>query len=207
MRGAGGPALVTLALSAAAVAGYLTYRAVLGDREEPVEPPIIQTGEVAEDVALPDRLPHFELDDLDGNRQSIHSWPGQPLLINFWATWCAPCLREIPLLKDLQAEHSWLTVVGIAVDRPEPVAQFAADMQFNYPILVGQAEGWEAAAMLGEFYALPFTVFTSADGYVLGVHTGELHAEHLDNVVAVLDDLRAGRADIEQARARLAGLM
>ena len=54
---------------------------------------------------------------------------------------------------------------------------------------------------------MPFTVFTSADGHVIGAHLGELHAEHLENVQAVLEDLRDGRADIEQARARLAGLM
>ena len=203
----GGPALVTLALSGAALAGYLTYRALL-PHEHDEAPFVIQTGEVeAPPVALPDRLPHFELAGLDGEQRSIHSWPGQPLLINFWATWCAPCLREIPLLKAVQEENDWLTVVGIAVDRTEPVVEFAATMDFNYPILVGQTEGWEAAAQFGEFYALPFTVFTSADGHVIGVHTGELHAEHLENVQAVLADLRDGRADIEQARARLAGLM
>src|SRR5690606_40937128 len=160
---------------------------LLPDAPDADEAPIIQTGEVEEpaQVPLPDLLPHFELADLEGAPRSIHIWPGQPLVINFWATWCAPCLREIPLLKALQQENDWLTVVGIAVDRTEPVVEFAASMDFNYPILVGQAEGWEAAARFGEFYALPFTVFTSADGHVIGVHTGELHAEHLENVQAV----------------------
>lgn len=203
----GSPALVTVALSAAALTGYLTYRALLPADQAMTSAPVIQTGEVEEDIALPDRLPHFELADLEGAQRSIHSWPGQPLLINFWATWCAPCLREIPLLKALQDEHPWLTVVGVAVDRTEPVVEFAAGMGFNYPILVGQSEGWEAAAQFGEFYALPFTVFTSADGHVLGVHTGEIHTEHLDNLVAVLEDLRAGRASLDEARARIAARM
>ena len=208
MSGAARPALVTALLSAAALAGYLTYRLLAGSEPEPPAAAVLNTGETEEveqtaAAALPDQLPHFELNDLTGTPTSIHSWPGQPLVINFWATWCAPCLREIPMLKALQAEHPWLTVVGIAVDRDEPVAQFAAEMDFNYPILVGQAEGWEAAAEFGQFYALPFTIFTAGDGSVLGAHLGELHAEDLENLVGVLEDLRAGRADVAAARARL----
>jgi hypothetical protein len=99
-------------------------------------------------------------------------------------------------------------IVGIAVDRHEPVARIAPDMQFNYPILVGQSDAWEAAGAFGvNLYALPFTVFTAAGGEVLGVHTGELHAEHLENLTAVLADLAAGEANVAEARARLAGRM
>ena len=75
----------------------------------------------------------FSLDNLPGEQQSIQSWPGKPLLINFWATWCGPCLREIPMLKELQAARPDLQVVGIAIDKPRPRAEFADDMQFNYP--------------------------------------------------------------------------
>jgi hypothetical protein len=79
-------------------------------------------------------------------------------------------------------------------------------MQFNYPILIGESGGWDAAAAFGvNVYALPFTVFTAPNGAVLGVHTGELHQEHLDNLTAVLDDLKAGKIDIQTARARIAG--
>src|SRR5690606_6736542 len=82
------------------------------------------------------------------------------------------------------------------------------EMGFNYPILVGQTEGVNAAASFGvEFYALPFTIFTAADGQTLGVRTGELHAEHLDELVAVLEALRDGRTDIDGARARLTELL
>ena len=79
-------------------------------------------------------------------------------------------------------------------------------MQFNYPILVGESEGWAAAAKFGvDFYALPFTVFTGADGAVLGVHTGELHSEHLETLLATLKDLKDGTVQTAAARSRLAG--
>ena len=79
-------------------------------------------------------------------------------------------------------------------------------MQFNYPILIGQNEAWAAAAALGvNIYALPFTIFTAGDGSILGVHTGELHAEHLEAFRQVVDDLAAGRIGVEQARGRIAG--
>jgi thiol-disulfide isomerase/thioredoxin len=200
------PALVTAVLSAAAVVGYLTYRAVAPDPVPPSEGVSSGDTEAAQPTrALADRLPDFALGNLAGDPQPITSWPGKPLLINFWATWCAPCLREIPLLKELQSSSETLQVVGIAVDRRDLVVPFAEKMQFNYPILIGQSDAWEAAGAFGvDFYALPFTVFTGPDGALLGVHTGELHAEHLERLTATLDDLRAGNIDVTAARARLA---
>ena len=207
------PAVLTALLSGAAVVGYVSYRLFVG-----VGPEVPETLQLGEDPAatagaeadaprqLAERLPDFSLDNLAGAQQSITSWPGKPLLINFWATWCGPCLREIPMLKELQTHRPDLQVVGIAVDRRDPVVGFAATMQFNYPILIGESAGWDAAAAFGvNVYALPFTVFTGADGSVLGVHTGELHPEHLENLVAVLADLKAGRIDLATARARIAG--
>ena len=194
------PVLLTAALSAAAVLGYLTYRGLAPEAAPNGDDAATTTAAPA--VAT---LPEFSLANLEGEQQSIQSWPGKPLLINFWATWCGPCLREIPMLKELQTARPDLQVVGIAIDKPDLVAKFAGDMRFNYPILVGQNEAWSAAAALGvNIYALPFTIFTSGDGSILGVHTGELHAEHLDHFRAIVDDLGAGRIGVEQARRRLA---
>ena len=209
------PALLTIALSAAAVMGYLSYRLLLPpapQTETPEIPAAALIGADADESAdapeLATTLPEFTLDSLAGGPQSIKSWPGKPLLINFWATWCGPCLREIPMLKEFQTGHSDLQVIGIAVDKRDPVVGFAERMQFNYPILIGESEGWSAAAAFGvSVYALPFTVFTAADGSVLGVHTGELHAEHLENLTAILADLGQRKIDLAEARARLAGRM
>jgi thiol-disulfide isomerase/thioredoxin len=206
------PALLTLGLSAAAVLGYATYRILV---PAPTDAPSVElTADSAPVVSatearqLAETLPDFSLGNLAGEPQSIRSWPGKPLLINFWATWCGPCLREIPMLKDLQTARPDIQVVGVAIDRREPVEKFAGDIAFNYPILIGQSEAWEAAAALGvDIYALPFTVFTAADGAILGVHTGELHAEHLADFRAVVDDLEAKRIDVAEARGRIAGRM
>jgi thiol-disulfide isomerase/thioredoxin len=194
------PVLLTAALSAAAVLGFVAYRAFMptGSIEE--------SGESATPAPLAvASLPDFSLGNLAGEQQSIQSWPGKPLLINFWATWCGPCLREIPMLKELQTARPDLQVVGIAIDKRDLVVDFAGNMDFNYPILIGQTEAWSAAAALGvNIYALPFTVFTGADGSILGVHTGELHAEHLEAFRGIVDDLKAGKIDVDEARSQIA---
>jgi len=200
------PAAITLSLSAAAVLGYLAYRLTTDAPEESV-PALAATESSGE--ALLDQLPEFTLQNLAGERQSIRDWPGQPLIVNFWATWCGPCLREIPMLNALQEANPWLTILGIAVDDENKVRQFAADMDFGYPVLMGETGPSEAVNAAGgfgvDFYALPFTIFTDADGRMLGVHTGELHQEHLDTLLGVLRDLDAGRIDVAAARGRIAG--
>lgn len=199
------PVLLTAALSAAAVLGYFTYRLVEGRGDAPAGVTQDSHAHEAAELAVA-TLPEFSLANLAGEQQSIRSWPDKPLLINFWATWCAPCLREIPMLKELQAERPDLQIVGIAIDKPDLVAKFADDIEFNYPVLIGENEAWAAAAALGvNIYALPFTVFTGGDGSILGVHTGELHAEHLENFRTVAADLGAGRISVEEARGRIAG--
>ena len=192
-------ALLTLALSAAALLAYVGYRAVV-----PGNMP--DDAEHAGAPVLVDTLPEFALEDLTGEIRSIQDWEGNALVINFWATWCAPCLREIPLLKEFQDTNgsAGVQVVGIAVDHLEAVQAFAEDMGFNYPVLVGQLAAMEAAADFGlDFFVLPLTVFTDHRKRVLGVHNGELHTEHLDELLLVLNALEAGSLDIDAARARL----
>jgi thiol-disulfide isomerase/thioredoxin len=206
------PWLLTGALSAAAVLGYLAYRGLAAPADPAVTERLVSIDEFAPDseeqsapAATLGALPDFSLVNLVGEPQSIHSWPGKPLLINFWATWCAPCLREIPMLKELQTNRPDLQIVGIAVDKPDAVAKFAADLQFNYPILIGQSDAWAAAASMGvNIYALPFTIFVAGDGNMLGVHTGELHMEHLETFRTVVDDLAAERIGLDEARSRIA---
>ncbi len=199
------PTIATVVLSAAAVLGYLTYRLTLAPSTP--EPATAET-QTAAARQLPDTLPQFSLADLEGTQTPLSTYAGEPMIINFWATWCAPCLREIPRLKEYQSAHEDVTVLGIAVDSLEAVTGFAADMQFNYPVLAGQADAMNAAAGFGvDVLALPFTVFTSADGAVIGVHTGEVHTEHLENYTAVLADLEAGEIALDTARSRMAGMM
>jgi thiol-disulfide isomerase/thioredoxin len=199
--------MLTLVLSGATVLGYLAYRAVDAPRD-PASAPVTTEEHSHGAAAFADSLPAIMLNDLGGAPTALDTWAGKPMLVNFWATWCAPCLREIPLLKEFQIEQNGVQIVGIAVDRVDPVVSFAAEMDFNYPVLVGQTDAMEAAAALGvEVFALPITVFIDPAGAILGIHTGELHAEHLDNFAAVLGDLDTGRIDRATARARIAGTM
>jgi thiol-disulfide isomerase/thioredoxin len=218
------PTLLTAVLSLAAGAGYLTYRLTLGSVDPAAGPDAVPTagqsaqpaaGDAAlldgqldhEHVVLADSLPEIVLDDLSGTPTPLANFAGQPLLINFWATWCAPCLREIPMLKAFHVEDPSIRVVGIAVDRFDDVVDYAAEMQFNYPVIVGQTDGLNAMASFhNDAGAMPFSVFTSADGAVLGTHAGELHEEHLQAVSATVAALNAGTIDRETARERLAEL-
>jgi thiol-disulfide isomerase/thioredoxin len=194
-----------LTLSAIAAGLYFAYRAMqpAGPPTSPPEAPTSPARELAE------RLPDFSLPSLDGETLSIDSWPGQALVVNFWATWCPPCLREIPLLKEFKHTHDGrIQVVGIAVDQRAPVEAFAADIEFNYPVLIGQSDAMDAATAFGvDFVGLPFTVFADASGALLGVRTGELHPEHLDEFAHVVAERAAGRMSSEDARRRLAGQM
>jgi thiol-disulfide isomerase/thioredoxin len=200
--------LLAIVLSGAALLGYGAYRMLSPSQPSQPATGAPATAEAANGTTEPGlaaTLPDFSLGNLAGDPQSIQSWPGKPLLINFWATWCAPCLREIPMLKQLQESRPDLQVVGIAIDKRDAVVEFAGKMEFNYAILIGQSEAWAAAAALGvNIYALPFTVFSAADGSLLGIHTGELHAEHLERFRATIDDLAAQRIAVSEARERMA---
>lgn len=162
---------------------------------------------------IPERLPAFTLADSHGRPTSIESWPGKSLIINFWATWCEPCRREIPLLKSVAAEWSGrdFEVIGIAVDHPDKVASFAAEFAIHYPLLIGEQDALDAAAALGmETPAFPFTVFTDRRGRVVALYLGELHPPQADLILSVVQRLNLGTLDLPAAReaidAGLAGL-
>ena len=147
--------------------------------------------------------PTFTLPDMDGVTRKLSEWDGRHRILNFWATWCAPCRREIPLLKEFQAQHeeNGFQVLGIAVDYPEQVTNFAEEAQFNYPILIGQQDAMAVAESSGiEFIGMPFTMFVAKDGEYVGAYIGELHQSHLDDAVRILTLLDNGEINKEEAR-------
>jgi len=150
--------------------------------------------------------PSFKLTDIDGAERDFSEWSGQHRLLNFWATWCAPCRREIPLLKTFQDEHgdSGFQVIGIAVDFPDQVAAYAEEAQFNYPILIGQEDAMAVAETSGvEFIGMPFTMIVTADGELINTHIGEIVDSHLEHIVRVLTMLDNGEIDKASARQAL----
>jgi thiol-disulfide isomerase/thioredoxin len=164
-------------------------------------------GEAAD--TLPETRIAFALPDLEGNLRELSEWDGRPRLVNFWATWCAPCRREIPLLKKTQAQHGsdTLQVIGVAVDFQEDVVAYAQTADFNYPILIGQEEAMAAAETSGmDFVGLPVTMLVSAEGDLIKMHMGEIHEEHITQIVDVLHRMGSGELDLAAARSALGKL-
>jgi thiol-disulfide isomerase/thioredoxin len=130
--------------------------------------------------ASPGRRPDFTLKDLAGAPQSIAQWDGKVLVVNFWASWCDPCRREIPLLNALQAEYGkrGVQVIGVAVDDIGQVQDFVREIPINYPVLVGEQDAVDALAGFGaEMTVLPYTAFVGRDGHIELLHAGELHRD------------------------------
>jgi thiol-disulfide isomerase/thioredoxin len=156
---------------------------------------------------IPAKLPDFSLKDLSGKPISVESWSGRSLVINFWATWCAPCRREIPLLKALAANWQGrdLAIVGIAVDYPDKVRAFAQQFKIDYPVLIGEQDALDLAAKFGMTSpALPFTVFTDRRGEVVALFVGELHRPQADFILSEVQSLNDERIGLPQARRAIA---
>ena len=156
---------------------------------------------------IPERLPTFSLADRDGKPTSITSFGGRSLVINFWATWCAPCRREIPLLQALQAEWAGrdTTVVGIAVDHRDSVLQYADRLKMTYPLLIGEQDALDAASALGvDTPVFPFTVFTDRRGEVVALFIGELHRPQAELILGEVHNLNQGSIELPAARQAIA---
>ena len=129
------------------------------------------------------------LPDTDGKEQPLGQWKGKVLVVNFWATWCAPCREEMPEFVRVQAEFApkGLQFVGIAVDQADKVQQFAAEIKLNYPALIGGYGAMELSKTLGNnLMALPFTVILDRSGKVAHTQLGPLREERLRAIVAQL---------------------
>ena len=126
------------------------------------------------------------LPDLDGKPQALAQWEGKVMVVNFWATWCSPCLKEIPEFVRMQEKFGkhGLQFVGIAVDNPVKVREFAAKYRMNYPILIGEMEAIELARTAGnELGGLPFTVIVDRKGQLLGTELGGLNEQKLTAII------------------------
>ncbi len=125
--------------------------------------------------------PMFSIKDLNRQSVDLEQLRGTPVLLNFWGTWCPPCRKEIP---DLMEAHRDLadtrpmpaSIIGIAVDEPEPVNQFAMDYQINYPILTpGYQKGYELSISYGNTTgAYPYSVFIDREGNIDRITVGLL---------------------------------
>lgn len=188
-----------LTLIATAAFGYFFYAGL----EQETAP---ATSQVVAPAPAHNSRVDFTLPDLEGNEHQISEWDGKARLINFWATWCAPCRREIPLLKKTQTAHAEnnLQVIGIAVDDLEPVIAYAEEAEFNYPVLIGQEDAMAAAEASGiDFIGLPFTMIVAPDGQLIKAHIGEIHEDQMALIIETFEQMRNGAIDIASARSAL----
>lgn len=131
----------------------------------------------------------FGFPDLNGQMQAVSQWHGKILLINFWATWCPPCLKEIPEFIQWQQEFQANDVqfVGIALDDRQAVADYLQQVAINYPVLIAGDAGGELAHELGNIInTVPFTVIVNQQGQIVHRQLGELNREQFLKAVKPL---------------------
>jgi len=132
-----------------------------------------------------DPRPEFAHAGLDGRLWRASDFDGKPLLVNFWATWCRPCVTEIPLLNRLAAEpEGAVQVVGIAVDDPIAVRRFVSNFDIAYPILIGGADVYDTSTRFGNLLGgLPYTVLIDAQSRIRWRHLGQLDPRALEQAL------------------------
>lgn len=164
--------ILSFAVLAAALGGYAQHRLRPSTSIETASQPMI--GQV---------LPAIRLPDLEGKLHPLSEYRGHRVLLNFWASWCRPCLKEMPALARAQqkfGEHAPI-VVGIAMDEPAHVRAFLTAHPVNYPILIGQMIPPSTSLQLGNTrQLLPYSVLIDADGRILATHAGPFSAVQLE---------------------------
>ena len=151
-------------------------------------------------------LRDFELIGLNGSIYQSSQWNNKAKLINFWATWCAPCRREIPLLNKTQNNYSGMPIqiIGIAVDLFDDVVSYSKETEFNYPILIGEEDAIAIAEDSGiDFIGLPFTMVVTKDNEILKTHIGEIKKHHIELITQVIQDIHSGKITTSQAKKQL----
>jgi len=168
----------------AGAAGFGLQKAVsYSNQPEPVQ----ATPPPASVVGL--HRPDFSLTDLDGKVRNVSEWDGKILLVNFWATWCPPCKKEIPGFMELQEKYAsqGFQVIGVAVDDEDSVRHYADFMDMNYPIMAAEMASMEIARSYGNrVNALPFTTFVNKQGKIVHTVAGEISREETEKIIKSL---------------------
>lgn len=129
------------------------------------------------------------LPDAAGKPQALAQFKGKAMLVNFWAPWCGPCVKEMPELSALQKEAigKKIQVIGIGIDSPSNIAEFTKKLSITYPIYVAGMSGTDLARQFGNVNGgLPYTVLIGADGQVKKTYLGGLKFPQLRADLATL---------------------
>jgi len=169
---------VTILVAVFALAGGIAFKVFLSRMQQSAAAP----------------LPAFSLPDLSGKQHSFSEWEGKIRVINFWATWCPPCRKEIPGFIALQQEYAakGVVIIGIAIDDGEAVADYLKETKINYPVLMGTDDGIALARQLGNGVdAVPFTVIVDRQGKIIHRQPGEFSKEKILEIITPLMSSKA----------------
>ena len=174
----------------AAAGGYYVARSISppigsGQGSGRLEPSALPA---PEDV-VGQRRPDFRLADASGQIVSAERFDGHLLLVNFWATWCDPCVEEMPMLAQLQRDFAdrGLAVVGIALDEPDRARTFAEALGIDYHLLFGLADAMVVGRRYGNHSGmLPYSVLVDADGIIRWTRLGVLDRAQVETQLAAL---------------------
>lgn len=140
----------------------------------------------APEVSAANTLFAMSLPDLQSKPQRLNQWRGKVLVVNFWATWCAPCREEIPIFVKLQDKYGTkgLQFVGISIDQIDKTSEFARNFKINYPTLIGSLDTVEVSRQAGNKRGvLPYTVILDRKGQIVATEFGGLTLEKLESLL------------------------
>lgn len=130
--------------------------------------------------------PAFELKDIEGKLRNINEWNGKVLLVNFWATWCSPCKKEIPGFMELQEQYATkgFQIIGLAVDNETAVKDYATTISINYPVMAAEIAAMEISQRYGnQVNVLPYTAFIARDGNIVLTRSGEISKKEAEEII------------------------
>ena len=144
---------------------------------------------IAPQATATDLLFAQTMPDATGQQQSLSNLKGKPLVVYFWATWCPPCVDEMPELSALQNEiaPANMQIIGIGIDSASNIAEFASKYSISYPLYTGGVAATDLTRKLGnQSSGLPFTVLIDRDGQLRKTYLGRLKIEQLRKDLAEL---------------------
>ncbi len=167
-----------------AFGGYQLHQYLKNDKKLAVVKAV--RNPIAPESVIGTKVEDFSLSDSKGELRSLSEWQNKIIIINFWATWCAPCREEIPVFVELQQQYrdKGLQFIGIALQEAEEVRGFMEEFNVNYPSMVGGDEVIQAAKRLGNnIGALPYTVIIDNNGKIVFTQRGPLSKTDAESVI------------------------